>query len=448
MNATSAQADTWLAVLPSRWQLLRLKYLSSCNDEVLREDTPKALEIEYVDISSVSSAGKIGDKEKMLFGNAPSRARRVVQHGDVLVSTVRTYLKAIAPVTNPPANLIASTGFAVIRCGPDAVSGYLANALRADGFIGEVISRSVGISYPAINSADLVNITLPVPPLEEQTQIAKFLDYETAKIDALIEKQQQLIALLKEKRQAVISHTVTKGLNPDAPMRDSGVEWLGDVPAHWEVKRIKHITHDSTSGPYGSSLTKAMYSLAGIRVYGQQQVIANDFALGDYYISEELFSGMRRYEVFPEDILVTVMGTIGCVAVVPGRVERGIINPRLVRYKAIKELVLPRFLRLSLLGDIAQKRLRFLAQGSTMEGLNMKILGSLHVPLPEKEEQVAILRAVERGTKRLDLLVESAQQVTELLQERRTALISAAVTGKIDVRGWKPPTSETKAEAP
>lgn len=166
----------------------------------------------------------------MLFEKAPSRARRVVRDGDVIISTVRTYLEAIAAIDNPPENLIVSTGFAVIRPNPYLHKGYAAYCLRANGFIKEVVARSVGVSYPAINASDLVNIKVPEPTYEEQEKIAGFLDHETAKIDTLIDKQQQLIQLLKEKRQAVISHAVTKGLNPNAPMRDSGVEWLGGLP--------------------------------------------------------------------------------------------------------------------------------------------------------------------------------------------------------------------------
>jgi type I restriction enzyme S subunit len=155
----------------------------------------------------------------------------------VIVSTVRTYLRAIATVRVPPENLIASTGFAVIRP-RDIETSYLGYAMQTEFVISEIIARSVGVSYPAINASDLISIKRPVPPRVEQAAIASFLDRETAKIDALVEEQRRLIELLKEKRQAVISHAVTKGLDPTAPMKDSGVEWLGDVPAHSTLGRL------------------------------------------------------------------------------------------------------------------------------------------------------------------------------------------------------------------
>lgn len=323
---------------------------------------------------------------------------------------------------------------------------YIELFLQSDCCREQLGVAMTGSCQPNFGPTHLNRVKTPIPPLEEQKQIAAFLDYETAKIDALIEKQQQLIALLGEKRQAVISHAVTKGLNPDAPMRDSGVEWLGEVPQHWDVSRLKQITLNPTSGPYGSSLTKSMYTTNGIRVYGQQQAIANDFAMGDYYISPRKFAEMSRYEVFPGDVLITVMGTIGRVAVVPDDAERGIINPRLVRYQAQRKKLLPHFLRLSILGQRSHEWLTLMAQGSTMDGLNMQILGNLPIPFPEVDEQEAIIKEVKRQNNKFDQMLESATGIVSLLQERRTALISAAVTGKIDVRGWKPPASDARLE--
>jgi hypothetical protein len=187
----------------------------------------------------------------MPFGEAPSRARRIPRDGDVLVSTVRTYLKAIAPVASPASNMVASTGFAVARPGPDLQPGFLKYALQEEHFIQQVISRSTGISYPAINASDIARISLCMPGSSEQQAIATFLDRETAKIDALIAEQQRLIALLQEKRQAVISHAMTKGLNSDAPMKNSGVKWLGEVPEHWEILEISKITSKITNGYVG-----------------------------------------------------------------------------------------------------------------------------------------------------------------------------------------------------
>ena len=225
----------WLGEVPEHWEVKPLKAATTHNDEVLDETTNPDMEIFYVDISSVDSVNGIGNKERMFFSAAPSRARRLVRHGDVIISTVRTYLRAIAKIKDPEENLVVSTGFVVIRPTSKVMSDFLGYLVFACFFVEQVIARSTGVSYPAINASDLVAIPVTVPPPVEQTAIASFLDRETAKIDELVAEQRRLIELLTEKRQAVISHAVTKGLNPHAPMKPSGIEWLGDVPEHWLV---------------------------------------------------------------------------------------------------------------------------------------------------------------------------------------------------------------------
>jgi len=205
----------WLGQVPAHWEVVPLKTVCTYNDEVLDETTAPETEIAYVDISNVDASNGINSTVNMLFSNAPSRARRLVRHGDVIVSTVRTYLRAITTIRNPPPNLVVSTGFAVIRPNRTLTSDFASHALASNQFIEMVIARSTGVSYPAINATELVSIPLVLPPAHEQTAISAFLDHETAKIDALMAEQQRLIDLLKEKRQAVISHAVTKGLNFD-----------------------------------------------------------------------------------------------------------------------------------------------------------------------------------------------------------------------------------------
>lgn len=198
----------WLGDVPEHWDVKRLKYSTSINDETLPETTDPEYEILYIDIGSINPVSGIKEKELMLFENAPSRARRIVRHGDTIVSTVRTYLRAIAPVKNAESNLVVSTGFAVIR--PCTIENdFLAFALRAPHFIDTVVSRSVGVSYPAINASEIGHIEIPIPTLREQQAIAAFLDRETGKIDALIAKVEAALEKLKEYRTALISAVVT-----------------------------------------------------------------------------------------------------------------------------------------------------------------------------------------------------------------------------------------------
>jgi type I restriction enzyme S subunit len=198
----------WLGEIPAHWEVRRLKYTASINDEALSETTDPDYEFVYVDISSVDAAKGVVATEVYRFEDAPLRARRIVRDGDTIVSTVRTYLRAIAPIRDPDDNLIVSTGFAVVR--PRKLdSGYLSYALRSPFFVETVVSRSTGVSYPAINAPEVGNIGVSIPPLDEQCAIASFLDRETARIDALTEKINQSIETLHEYRVALISAAVT-----------------------------------------------------------------------------------------------------------------------------------------------------------------------------------------------------------------------------------------------
>ena len=184
----------------------KLKYLASVNDDVLREDTDSDFEIEYIDIGNVDSGGRVSGTLSYRFGDAPSRARRLVRDGDVIISTVRTYLQSIARIYEPDDNLVVSTGFAVIRPLPDRFdAGYCKFALREAGFLAEVERRSVGVNYPAINAQDLADIPVPWHPLSEQRTIAGHLDREVNRLDGLLVKVTSSLELLKERRSAIVS---------------------------------------------------------------------------------------------------------------------------------------------------------------------------------------------------------------------------------------------------
>ena len=199
----------WIGEIPEGWEVKKLKYVSVVNPEALGESTPLDFEIKYVDISNVNEEGLINNPELMSFSDAPSRARRIIKKGDVIVSTVRTYLKAIAYFSNPESNMIVSTGFAVLRATKTMLPKFLYYFVRANFFVDSIMANSVGVSYPAINSSVLSGLTVLLPDKNEQTAIADYLDKETKNIDKTIQKIQTQIATLKEYRQALISNVVT-----------------------------------------------------------------------------------------------------------------------------------------------------------------------------------------------------------------------------------------------
>lgn len=276
----------------------------------------------------------------------------------------------------------------------------------------------------------------PRPSRSEQTKIALFLDHETARIDALIEEQQRLIELLKEKRQALISQAVTKGLDPMVPMKDSGVEWLDEVPAHWEIGGLTRFI-----GPVvdyrGRTPTKVDE--------GVFLVTARNIRHGriDYEISQEYVDPASAESLLargrPEigDLLFTMEAPLGQVALID-RTDIALAQ-RVVKFRGEPHVMKSHYLMYWFMSTACQARLETLATGSTALGIKASKLGMIECLAPSLKEQDEIVLYIQRETAKSDMLVSEAEQVILLLQERRSALISAAVTGKIDVRGWRPP---------
>jgi len=291
--------------------------------------------------------------------------------------------------------------------------------LRQDGFVSTVVANSVGISYPAINASDLVKIPIPLPPLAEQEKIAAFLDYETERMDQLIEKQEKLIELLKEKRQAVISHAVTKGLNPDAPMKDSGVEWLGEVPAHWGVVATSRCS-DLTTGSRDTQDSKPE---------GQYP----------FFVRSQEIERIGSYSFDGEGVLTSGDGA-GVGKIFHHYIGKLEFHQRVYlfyNFKGVIGLYFFYFLR----EHLAIVALAGNAK-STIDSLRRPMLRSFPICRPPLAEQEAIVAYLADQTDRMDLAVGAAERAIALLRERRTAVISAAVTGKIDVRDWQPPREE------
>lgn len=291
--------------------------------------------------------------------------------------------------------------------------------------------------------SDMKWLPIFLPEWQEQTQIARFLDHETARIDALIAEQQRLIELLKEKRQAVISRAFTKGLNPDAPMKDSGIEWLGEVPEHWEVKRLKQLVIDASGiqmGPFGGMLLELDETDTGYKVFGQENTISGNFSSGNRWISEQRYYALLNYHLEVGDIVLTRKGSLGNCRRVSALPQAGIIDSDTIRVRAKEGLISPDYLELLLheAGYISTQ-LGLVKRGAILSGLNTEIIANLVIVTPPRDEQEGLLRKVETALSRFDQGITDCDYAVDLLRERRSALISAAVTGKIDVRGWQPP---------
>lgn len=420
----------WIGKIPSHWEMTKLKYLTSCNDEVLPDNTPNDYIIQYVEIGDVSSVEGIKNITEYEFKSAPSRARRITRIGDVIVSTVRTYLKAISKIEKE--GLVVSTGFAVLR--PyNIYENYLGYAVLSEKFMNEVVSKSEGVSYPAINSTALINIKVPLPTFEEQILISKFLQDKCGKIDKAIATQEKRVELLKELRQNIITQAVTRGINPNAPLKDSGVEWIGKVPGHWENAPIKY----TVKSPYNSFIdgdwieSKVIVS-DGIRYLTTGNVGALKYKeQGNGFISESTFKELNCSEVFPGDILISRLNEpIGRACIVPDLGYRIVVAVDNVIYRPDTKLYDKKFLVYQMNCKPYADMANFIARGSTMSRVSRTTLGHFKLVVPPFSEQQEIVSYIEAKTARLDKSIEKAEHQIELLQELKQSIITEVVTGK------------------
>lgn len=411
----------WIGEIPEHWVKLKLKYFSTCNDCALSDKEDNNLQIQYVEIGDVDLVNGISKSTNYRFAEAPSRARRITQKDDVIISTVRTYLKAIAHVDRN--GLIVSTGFAVLR--PKKInSKYMSFALSESHFIDSIILLSTGINYPAITPDKLVSIKIPIPPDPEQQAIVTFLEKQTSNIDAYIKLRNQEIIALEELKRAEIANVVTKGLNPNVKMKDSGIPWIGQILEHWDCRYLfqvskehfisnKNVRHQNLlSLSYGKIINKDINTADGLL----------PASFDTYQIVEDGNIILRLTDLQNDHKSLRV----GLVT------QEGIITSAYVCLEAFKNMM-PKYLYY-LLHSFDIKKVFYSMGGGLRQGLNYDELRKLNVVVPPKEEQQQIVEYIESRVAKIEEYISTIKSEIEQMQEYKQCLISNAVTGKVDVR--------------
>lgn len=402
----------------------RLKYLATINDQALGEDTDPALEIHYIDIGNVDSSGEVAELATYRFADAPSRARRLVRDGDVIVSTVRTYLQAIATIKEPPDYLVVSTGFAVVRPDPAVFDAeFCKYALREASFLAEVERRSVGISYPAINSSDLGDIEVYLRPLSKQRAIATFLDKEMSRLDRLKAEKQMLLDLLSEKRRSLITASVTLGLDPRDPLRKTEIPWLGDLPARWPVTRAKFLFRQS------SLPVREDDEIVTCFRDGQVTLRRNRREEGFTNAVKELgYQGIREGQL----VLHSMDAFAGAIGVSD---SNGKCSPEYIICDPQNDSVINNYyghlLRTMALSGFIQAACPAVRERAPR--IRFSDFAEMLLPAPPRDDQTAIVAHIARETAKLDAFRSATQRTIILIKERQTALIAEAITGQIDV---------------
>ncbi len=379
----------WLGEVPKHWEVRRLKSWLDVNEFVLSEDTDPEYTFEYLDIGSVATGRLTAKPERIRFGNSPSRARRVVRPGDTIVSTVRTYLKAVWHAEHQGDDLVASTGFAVLTPRRGTFPRFVSYFCQSDPFTNRVTAEAVGIAYPAIAETRLGTFEVCIPPYPEQAAIVRFLDH--------------------------------------AAYRPSGIEWLGEVPEHWEVRRVKSLSLVKR-GASPRPIADPNY-FDGYGEYAWVRIA--DVTASSRYLERttqrlSVLGQSLSVPLEPGALFLSIAGSVG--------------KPIITRIKCCIHdgfVYFPQFT-----GDV-EFLCRIFASGApfarlgklgTQLNLNTDTVGNISLGWPPSKEQAAIVSFLDRTTAALDAATTSAQRETSLLREYHTRLIADVVTGKLDVR--------------
>jgi type I restriction enzyme S subunit len=435
----------WLGEVPAHWQTRPLKRWVRMNAEVLPETTGPDHEFRYLDIGSVATGILTQKPQQLRFGAAPSRARRVVHKGDTIVSTVRTYLKAIYFVDGEADKLVCSTGFAVLTPRFGTLPKFVSYLAQSNPFTDRVTANSVGIA-PAIPETRLGSFHIAVPPFPEQAAIARFLDHADRRIRRYIRAKQDLIKLLEEQKQAISHRAITRGLDPNVRLKPSGVEWLGDVPEHWEVVTLRRVISRAVDGPHHSP----SYVDQGIPFLSARNIKADRWSLDDAkFISEADYLEFSK-RVVPDlgDVLYTKGGTTG-VARAVDLDFRFQVWVHVAVLKVRRSKIVPEFLAAALNSPRCYEQAQLLTRGATNQDLGLSRMKDIALMLPPLPEQQAILAQIDESTSSVRSAIDRAHREISLLREYRTCLIADVVTGKLDVRAaaTQLPGEPDKAEA-
>jgi len=407
----------WLGVVPAHWAVKRLKR----NLHMLTERS----DIRSYPVGLENIEGWTG---RFISTDTEFEGEGVAfDVGDILFGKLRPYLAKVwlAPVAGE-----AVGDFYVFRPTADLDGRFAQYQMLNREFISIVDGSTFGSRMPRASWEFVGSMQVAVPPRSEQTFIADFLDRETAKIDALVAEQHRLMDLLKEKRQAVISHAVTRGLNPQAPTKGSGIEWLGEIPAHWDHASLNRIASRVVVG-IAEAATHA-YADEGIPILRSTNIRAGRI-IGDIFYVEPSFANERGSKRIGAGDLITVRtGNAGVTAIIPPELDGCQCFTMLIT--TLDDGSLSGYYCYWMNSLSAQCYFSLEGWGTAQINISVPILKTLPVPIPPTEEQRAIVAHLDIETARIDALITEAHHAIDRLHERRTALISAAVTGRIDVR--------------
>ncbi len=402
----------WLGKVPAHWEVKKLKWLASLQSG------------DFITGESIEEDGTYP-----VFGGNGMRGYCEAYTHDGFHALVGRQGALCGNVNYASGKFWASEHAVVVTPYEQTSVRWLGELLRTMN-LGQ---HSISSAQPGLAVERIVDLYLPVPTECERQSIASHIERETARIDALVEKKTRFIELLREKRQALITHAVTKGLNPNVKMKDSGVEWLGDVPEHWKVKPLKLLTRHGTTISYG--IVQPGDSLdEGVPFIQTTNMSSGDFSIDSLQkTTPEIAAAFPRSMLAGGEVILGIRATIGAAFVVPDYLAGVNLSRGVARIECSSELT-SHYLVAYLRSKSVDGYWQLAKQGSTFNEVSIATVKELLVPVPPVPEQAKLVHFIDASTVRMNTIVSKTERSIELLKERRSALITAAVTGQIDLR--------------
>jgi type I restriction enzyme S subunit len=428
----------WIGEIPNGWDMNRIGNLTDAITGYAFKSDSFSFEsgIKLVRGDNVTEGAlRWGEKARYWSEIFPELERFLLQESDIVVGMDGSKVgKNFAMVSKDDLPLLLVQRVTRLRAGNRSLMRFIYYNISTAEFRYYINISKTDPAIPHITLKNILHYKVCVPPHEEQSQIAAYLDHKTAQLDDLIRKKERLIELLKEERTALINQAVTKGLDPSVPMKDSGIEWLGEIPAHWGFPKMKFVTEFILDGTHGTHPRVP----EGYRLLSVRNIIKGEFVFRDddsKVSGDEYDSISSKFKIEKNDIQLAIVGaTLGKVAIVKAMDEAFVTQRSLATIRANTSICIPEFLHLFMRSEAFQSYLWLKAGFSAQPGVYLGTLQNSTVPLPDIVEQKELVEIIASNDRKIGLTIATILKEIALLKEYKTALISEVVTGKIDVR--------------
>lgn len=427
----------WIGEIPEHWEVRKFSQVISIQEGQVDPSIEPYKSMILIAPNHIESKTGILLYTETAEEQGADSGKYLCREGDVVYSKISPYL---AKVVISPCDSLCSGDMYPMRCDQNILENeFLYWLLLSDSYTRWAVLESMRVVIPRLNRETMSGYRIPVPPYETQKQIADFLDKETTRIDTLISKKQTQIELLQEKRQSIITQSVTKGLNPNGKMKDSGVEWIGEIPEHWESIKLKYISTKVNSGktPRGGSES---YQDTGVMLIRSQNVYFDGLRLNDVvFIDKDTDQEMSNSRVLPRDVLLNITGaSIGRSYYVPQGFPSSNVNQHVCIIRPNHRKVITEYLWLCMASSVIQKIIFSNEKGTSREGITFEQIKNFDIPLPRTiEEQSQIAERILSEIDRNDRTISKIQSSIDLLTEYRSSLITHAVSGQIDITQYE-----------